>query len=80
MIFLKQNEAAADSVTQGFNKINSNSIYCMMQYMLFFYRRMNMIIDRELLMQRRFTFVEGWPDVPMPLILHRIKKFHLIFT
>ena len=39
-----------------------------------------MIIDRELLMERRYTFVDGWPDIPMPVILHRIKKFHLIFT
>ncbi len=39
-----------------------------------------MIIDRELLMQRRYTFVEGWPDVPMPVILHRLKKYHFVFT
>ena len=45
-----------------------------------FYWRMGMIIDRELLIQRRYIFVEGCPDVPVPVILHRLKKYHFVFT
>ena len=36
MIYLKQNAAAGVSDIQEFNKNHINSIYCMMQYMLFF--------------------------------------------
>ena len=39
-----------------------------------------MRIDRELLMRRKYAFVEGWPDTPMPLILHKLKKYYFIFT
>lgn len=39
-----------------------------------------MIADRELMLQRKYTFVEGWPETPMPVILYRLKKYHFVFT
>ena len=86
MICPKQNAAAADSDIQVYNKKSLTAYIAIMQYMLFFIlhislmRRYIMIIDRELMMRRKYTFVEGWPEVPMPLILHKIKKYHFIFT
>lgn len=39
-----------------------------------------MLVEREVMMRRKYTFVEGCPEVPMPLILHKLKKYYFIFT
>ena len=39
-----------------------------------------MIITRELMIRRRFIWVEGEPEVPMPVVLHQWKKLHFLFT
>lgn len=39
-----------------------------------------MIIDREVMMRRRYSYVEGFNEIPVVLILHRTKKYHLLFT
>ena len=39
-----------------------------------------MIADRELMMRRKHSFVEGCPDIPMPLVLYKVKKYHFVFT
>ncbi len=39
-----------------------------------------MIVYRELMMNRKYTIVEGWPEMPMPLVLHKLKKYYFIFT
>jgi hypothetical protein len=39
-----------------------------------------MRIERELMMKRRYVWVEGIPEIPLPLILHKLKKCYFMFT
>ena len=39
-----------------------------------------MIIDRELLMPRKYIWVDGYMDVPYQIIIQQWKKYHFLFT
>ena len=39
-----------------------------------------MIINRELLIKRQFVYVDGFPEIPLPVRIHKWKKSQFLFT
>lgn len=72
---MKRNAEAEDSAIQVFNNIISEyRIYCYDAVYAIFYGGFNMMVDRELLMKRKYIWVEGEPEIPFPIVLYTWKK------